>query len=265
MAALLATHEWLPTRTDAGAAAPLAIVVHGLAGWSRTWWRVASALAEQGWRVIGIDLPGHGESPAIAGTMTREEAAGDVAATVEALGATPADLVIGHSLGAAVVMELAHLRPDLLRRMVLEDPPGTDRSPDVAFQEQIQREVAAARERPDEEVARLLAENPAWLEEDARQNVDGLQRCDLVGIVASLEAAMGSRVSDLVAELKVPALYLLATEERSAIWGEQRAELIAGVPAGSRLVEMDAGHVIHRDRFDDYVATILGWLEARMA
>lgn len=265
MAVPLATHEWPPARTDAGAPAPVAVLVHGVTGWWRTWWRVGPALAERGWRVIGIDLRGHGGSPAISGAMTREEAAEDLAATIGALGVAPVDLVIAHSLGAAVVMDMAHIRPELLRRMVLEDPPGTDRSFDFAFQEQIQRDVRAASERPDEEVARLLAENPAWRDEDARQNVEGLRRCDIGGIAASLRAAMGSRVSDLAAGLTVPALYLLAAEERSAIWGEQRAELTAGMPPGSRLVEMDSGHVIHRDRFDDYLATILDWLETPVA
>ena len=63
----LATHEWLPTETDAGAAAPVAILVHGITGWWRTWWRVGPALADHGWRVIAVDLRGHGESPPIHG------------------------------------------------------------------------------------------------------------------------------------------------------------------------------------------------------
>lgn len=259
---LLATHEWPPRQTDAGAAAPVAVLVHGITAWWRTWWRVGPVLAEHGWRVIGVDLPGHGGSARIEGTVTREAAAEEVAATIEGLRLAPVDMLIGHSLGAAVVMELAHRRPEIVRRMILEDPPGTDRSRDLRFQEQLEREVLAARERPEEEIARLLSENPTWLEEDARQNVEGAQACDIAGIAASIRHGMGSRVSDLVAELTVPALYLLAADDRSAIWGEQRAQLLAGVPPGSRAEELESGHTIHRDRFDEYVATVLDWLGA---
>src|SRR3990170_7903238 len=149
----LATHEWPRPQTDAGAAASVAILVHGITGWWQTWWRVGPALAEDGWRVIGIDLPGHGDSPPIRGTTTRLADATDLGATIEALGVASVDALIGHSLGAAVVIELAHRRPELGRRLVLEDPPGTDRSADPPFQEQLEREVRAARARPEEEVA----------------------------------------------------------------------------------------------------------------
>jgi len=44
---LLATHEWTPHQTDAGAAAPVAVLVHGITGWWRTWWRVGPALRAQ--------------------------------------------------------------------------------------------------------------------------------------------------------------------------------------------------------------------------
>lgn len=257
---LLATHEWPPHQTDAGAAAPVAVLLHGITGWWRTWWRVGPVLAEHGWRVIAVDLPGHGGSPPIGGSITREEAAAELAATIEALGIAPVDVIIGHSLGAAVVMEVAHRRPELARRLVLEDPPGTDRSGDVPFQEQLEREVLYARKRPEAQIARLLSENPTWLEEDARQNVEGLQRCDIDGIAASIRRGMGSRVSDLVAALTMPALYLLAADGRSAIWGDQRAQLFAGVPTGSRVVKLDSGHTIHRDRFEEYQGTVLDWL-----
>ena len=89
---LLATHEWRPAGTDAGAAAPVAVLVHGITGWWRTWWRVGPALADRGWRVIAVDLRGHGTSPRIDGVATAESLADDVAATIEALAVAPVDV-----------------------------------------------------------------------------------------------------------------------------------------------------------------------------
>ena len=256
--AVLATREWNPSETYAPAPR-VAVLVHGIVGWSRTWWRLGPALVERGFRAVGIDLRGHGQSPRIDGSATARSLADDVARTLSRLGLESADALIGHSLGAAVVMELADARRGLARRLVLEDPPGQTRADDVEFQRTLEREVLAARNDPDAEVRRELSENPRWQPEDADQNVEGRAMCDLEGILASLRANTGVRAPDLVARLRVPALYLVADAERSAL-GAERQRLIESVPPGSRAVELDSGHTIHRDRFDDYLASVLDWL-----
>src|SRR6187401_860017 len=98
----LATHEWLSR--DGGSDAPLAVLVHGVTGWWKTWWRVGPALAEAGWRVVATDLRGHGHSPRFNGPATVGDLATDLAAAIEASGA-PAGLLVGHSLGATVGAE----------------------------------------------------------------------------------------------------------------------------------------------------------------
>ena len=45
------------------------------------------------------------------------------AAEATALG--PVDLLVGHSLGALVTLELVGRRPGFARRLVVEDPPGS--------------------------------------------------------------------------------------------------------------------------------------------
>ncbi|MEO7295262.1 MAG: alpha/beta hydrolase [Candidatus Limnocylindria bacterium] len=257
---LLATHEWSPTSTDAGAAAPVAVLGHGITGWWRTWWRVGPALADRGWRVIGVDLRGHGGSPPIGGTATVATLALDVAATVGALEVAPVDVIVAHSLGAAVSMELAYRRPELTRRLVLEDPPGQTRADDAEFQATLEREVLAARSSPEAEIRRELVENPAWLNEDARQDIEGKAACDLEGILASLRANTGVRAVELASRLQIPALYLIADEERSVL-GAERSRLIGSLPSQATAVEFDAGHTIHRDRFDAYMDTLQRWLE----
>jgi pimeloyl-ACP methyl ester carboxylesterase len=255
---MLATHEWPPARTDLGAAVPVAVLVHGITGWWRTWWRVAPALADRGWRVIAIDQRGHGESPPIDGIATAESLAADLARTLEGVGVAPVDLLVGHSLGAAVCIEFVVGTPGLARRLVAEDPSGQDRMTDFAYQATLEREVLAARSDPESEVRRELAANPGWLEEDARQNVEGRAACDLEGILASLRSGTGLRVIDLAPKLEVPTLYVLADEQRSAL-GSRRPALIDALPDNASLVEMDSGHTVHRDRFDAYLSALLTW------
>lgn len=253
----LAMHEWPAARTDASGP-PVAVLVHGITGWYRTWWRVGPALAERGWRVVAVDQRGHGRSPRIAGTVDVGDLAADLEATIERIG-SPVDLLVAHSLGAAVATELAHRRPDQMRRLVLEDPPSVTRADDLEFQARLERDVLAARSDPEGETARELAENPRWLEEDARQDVEGRAMLDLEGTLASLRANTRTRVLELAPQLTVPTLLILADEERSVVGGA-RGRLLANLPETVTPVELDSGHTVHRDRFEDYVAVILDWV-----
>ena len=208
-----------------------------------------------------MDLRGHGNSPPIGSIATAESLAADVADTLASLEIESIDALIGHSLGAAVAMELAHSRPGLALRLVVEDPPGQTRADDIEFQRNLERDVHEARRDQGAEVQRELAENPRWLPEDASQDVEGRALCDLDGILASLRANTGVRAPELASQLQVPALYLIADPERSAL-GTQRRTLIESLPTGSMAIESDSGHTIHRDRFEDYTATVVEWLRA---
>jgi pimeloyl-ACP methyl ester carboxylesterase len=256
----LATHEWQASGTDAGAPAPVVVLVHGITGWWRTWWRVAPALAARGWRVVAVDLRGHGASAPIDGVATAQSLAADLEATLASLGLRTVHALIAHSLGAAVVMELAHRRPDLAACLVLEDPPGQTRADDREFQATIERETRDARRDPEAEVRRELAENPAWMPEDARQDVEGRALCHLEGILTSLRSNTGVRPTELAPLLRVPALYLVAAEGRSAL-GANRGHLLRYLPAAAEAVEFESGHTIHRDRFDAYLAEVTRWLD----
>jgi pimeloyl-ACP methyl ester carboxylesterase len=255
---MLATHEWKPaSRTPPPR---LAVLVHGVTGWHRTWWRVGPALAARGWRVVAVDQRGHGNSPRINGFTTIPELADDLATTIEGIGA-PADALIGHSLGAAVSAELAFTRPELARRLVLEDPPAVTRADDVAWHENLDRQIRAAGDDPEGEVRRERAENPSWQDEDVIQDVEGRALADREGLLATFRRDTGAGVLDLAPMLAAPALYLLATEERSAFPAEPRRRLEATLPSNARLVVLDAGHTIHRDRFDEWMAVVTDWLE----
>ncbi|HJP71245.1 MAG TPA: alpha/beta fold hydrolase [Candidatus Limnocylindria bacterium] len=257
----LATHEWPPAQADAGAAAPVAVLVHGVTGWHRTWWRVGPALAHAGWRVIAVDQRGHGRSPRIAGHAGVAEWTADLAAAIEGIGA-PADVLIGHSLGAAVSAELAYLRPELVRRLVLEDPPALTRADDTGWQQNLEREMLDAHADFDGEVARELAANPRWQPEDARQDVEGKQLADRDGLLASFRRETGARVPALVQLITVPTLYVLGDEQRSVYRGDARRRLAHELPPNARLAVADAGHTIHRDQFEWYMATVVDWLRS---
>jgi pyruvate dehydrogenase E2 component (dihydrolipoamide acetyltransferase) len=99
------------------------VFVHGLGGSLSTWQIVLGGLADE-WRLIAIDLPGHGQSAKTAGADY--SIAGHAAAVAEALeGAGVRDaIVVGHSLGGAVALRLASEQPGPVRGLALIDSAG---------------------------------------------------------------------------------------------------------------------------------------------
>ncbi|MFC7788002.1 alpha/beta fold hydrolase [Microbacterium sp. MAHUQ-60] len=72
-------------------------------------------------RVIGLDLPGFGEAPEPARTLTMERHADLVAAYLRTRGITDA-VVLGHSMGSQIAVEVAARHPDVVSALVLAGP-----------------------------------------------------------------------------------------------------------------------------------------------
>ncbi len=96
------------------------LLVHGLGSSGHAWEPVLASLAEAR-RVIVIDLPGHGKSPAETDSGTFDGLVRSVAAWLQEDGMTGVDMV-GSSLGARLVLELA--RRGLAGNVVALDPGG---------------------------------------------------------------------------------------------------------------------------------------------
>lgn len=107
--------------------APTAVHLHGLAGSSTNWTDLAWLLAGR-LRSIALDLPGFGRSEPPAGFgFTRQANADAVIAFLDQLGG-PVHLS-GNSFGAAVAVEVAALRPDLIATLTLISPAMPDLRP----------------------------------------------------------------------------------------------------------------------------------------
>lgn len=110
---------------------PALVFVHGWMCDSRDMHALAAELLADH-HVVLVDLRAHGGSegtpesatdadgPDGPGRFGLAEFARDVVGIVEQLGVSPA-LLVGHSMGAGVVLEAAHLRPDLVRGVLMID------------------------------------------------------------------------------------------------------------------------------------------------
>lgn len=98
---------------------PAVVLVHGWAC-SRQDFDALTAYLPDDYRVLAIDLAEHGESRSARENWTIEEFARDVATVLDAESVTDC-VVVGHSLGGAVAVETARLRPDAVRRIIALD------------------------------------------------------------------------------------------------------------------------------------------------
>lgn len=103
------------------AEADVLMLLHGLGSARSTWDPLVPSLAER-YRVVVVDFRGHGESSHAPGTYTLEHFVPDTIALCERITTEPV-VMVGHSLGGVVSHTVAHLRPDLVRGLLLEDPP----------------------------------------------------------------------------------------------------------------------------------------------
>lgn len=100
-----------------GQGTPL-ILLHGLFGSTDNWHGIATRLADQ-FHVVVPDLRNHGLSPH-SDEITYPVMAADVAELLATLG-LPSALILGHSMGGKVAMQLALTRPELVQKLIVAD------------------------------------------------------------------------------------------------------------------------------------------------
>jgi 3-oxoadipate enol-lactonase len=133
------------------------VLVHGYTGNARNWALSVKPLTGAGWRTLTADNPGHGASagPDTQAVYTMESMADIQHGLAKQLGFAPA-VFVGHSMGGAIVEELAIRHPGAVRALVLVDSAGGGPR-DIAGWEQQRAAMERVREQ-----ARLHGVAAAW-------------------------------------------------------------------------------------------------------
>jgi len=223
------------------------LLVHGTGG--NIWDPLPEMLASAGHRVIAYDRRGFGGSTHQAiKDLPRHTA--DAAALLQGLNAAPA-IVVGHSMGGVIGLDLAARHPDLVRALVLVEPPlhfkkhpSANMIRSLVVAQVVRRvrgeQVAAERffrfatgttdggngydQTPPDERAKLLANAPAVMRELDSGTGEHVTTADIAGI--------GCPVICLVGSMTLPD------------YG-RAAERIAKARPATRIVTVEgAGHVL---------------------
>jgi pimeloyl-ACP methyl ester carboxylesterase len=115
----------------AGDQGPPVLLLHGF-GADRLSWLLTQREAASFGRTAALDLPGHGQSDPEVGEGSVADFADLTARFVETQFDEPVHMV-GHSLGGAIAIDLAHRRPDLVASLFLLAPAGVGSGIDPDF------------------------------------------------------------------------------------------------------------------------------------
>lgn len=187
-------------------------------------WDVVASSLSVARRVFAVNLRGHGPSD-WPGTYSIQLLADDVARLLNGgFAGRPVDLV-GHSLGGLVACSVAAACPELVRRLVLED-------------------VGLLQPRPAAPPAQPQGVLPFdWrVVEQVRPEIDNFD----------------PGWADVVAAIDAPTL-VVAGGPTSPVPQEQIAKLVRRLSDG-RLVTVDAGHLVHATRPDEFTDHLLTFL-----
>ncbi len=224
----LYTREW-------GSGDKVAVLIHGVISDSRGWWRVGPALAERGYRVIAVDLPGHGSSPR-SSSYSPELLASSL---LESVPAQP-EIAIGHSLGG---LTLAVAVERLLPKRAIYSDPGF-RVPEGATDM-----FAQIKTLPREMHEQF---HPGWSSEEI--DIELLTIADWDETFISTMTMQGK---DFTPPVIVPSLVQLA--DPSFLVSPEFAEELRDKGFEVRVVP-GAEHTIHRHLLGDFMSSLDGWI-----
>jgi 3-oxoadipate enol-lactonase len=246
-------------------AGPVVCFTHSLASDSGMWAEQLPPLLAAGFRVLRLDMRGHGGSETVAGHYTMSALAGDVAAAIDALGLDRVHYV-GLSIGGMIGQGFALEHGAKLRSLMLCDTlPSTLPDAKAAWAPRIEAVTKANSLAPiaDATMDRWFTgafkpRNPQrW--QQIRDTVAETSPSGFLGCAAAIldfDWVLGLR------SLKVPTLVVCGGEDPGTPPAQNRR--IAELVPGARYEEIaNARHFPNVERAEAFNEILLGWLRAR--
>jgi 3-oxoadipate enol-lactonase len=246
---------------------PVICITHSLASDGGSWAEQIPALLGAGYRVLRLDMRGHGGSDPVAGDYRMSDLAGDVAAALEALGFARVHYIglsIGGMIGQAFALEHGHrLISALWCDTLPASPPGATEiwGPRIAAVKGANSLEPIAEDSMDRYLSPAFrAKNPGrW--KQLRDTVVGTTPQGYLGCAAAiLDFDFVARLPSL----KLPVLVICGEEDAGTPASENRR--IAGLVPGGRYEEI-AGmrHFPNVEAPDRFNQIMLSWLNAHKA
>ena len=238
------------------------VFAHALAADNGMWVEQIPALIGLGFRVLRIDMRGHGGSHAASGDYTLQELASDIVAVLDHLAIEKADYV-GLSIGGMIGEALAIHFPERVSSLMLcETPPASLRNAAEIWGPRVSTIRAANSLEP---IADATMER--WLTPDfrmrhpkrwqqIRDTVAATTPDGYCGCVAALSRFDFARE---LPNVRLPALVLYGEEDR-ATSHEENQRLASLIPGGRFFAFAGARHLPNVEAPDRFNRILIEWL-----
>ena len=240
------------------------VFLHGLGGSQSTWASVLGDFAET-YRIVAVDLPGHGASDQPSPESTDYSIPGFAAKLgelLEKLELSPA-VLIGHSLGGATAVQLALDRPKLVRAVALVSSAGLGSEISGELLDRV--ESAPSRDEARRLLELFFQDRRFVLERgiDDMHAARGAPGADeaVKAIAASAFSRRGQNVvlADRLAELEVPLLVIWGELDR-VIPATHAVAAVTALPTAWLEIMEGVGHVPQVEAAPAFAAIVNRWL-----
>ena len=249
-----------------GSGLPL-LLIHGLGSSGLDWEYQVPAFAKT-FRVITVDLRGHGLSPRPAGPYSISGMAADVLALLDELGIASAH-VVGLSMGGAVAFQIAADAPQRIRSMTI-----VNSGPHMVLTT-LRQKLAIGIRVPivkllglptmGKMISQKLFPDPAH--QQLRDTfVERLSRNDKAAYIASLRALIGWSVQARLSAMHCPTLVITADQDYSPV--SLKEQYVALMPKAQLVVVPNSHHALPLERpeaFNKVLAEFLATQDASPA
>ena len=219
------------------------LFVHGLGESYETWKEQIEYFKNKGYKILALDLRGHGKSDIPSKKIEMEDFAKDVLSVLKSEGVSKAHLV-GYSMGALVVLETFKLDKSVADKLVLE-----------AFVPQYppaQTEVLINMSM--DEIAGQVSEYVVWrtapqeLKEDIKRII---ANTDKEVYIQSAEAATSKSYDPILGEIENPTL--LVYGQFDFICPPEIGEKVRDKMKNAKMVVLEqVGHMPHREKAEEF-------------
>jgi len=229
------------------------VLIHGSTIDSHTDWDSLIPALAQHYKVFAPDCRGHGKSNNPNMSYAFKELADDVAGFVRAIGYERAH-IIGHSNGGNVALVVGVERPEVTQTCVLQAANAyvtrylIDREPKVFDLERVTREATGWRD----EMIELHSE------------VNGQEYWrDLLWLTMKEIISEPNYSPQDLARVNVPMLVIMGAEDTVNAPDEHAQYIANNIPNAELWIPEKTGHNVHKEREQEWVEKVLGFLERR--
>lgn len=247
---------------EAGTGEPL-VLIHGVGMQALAWYPQIDDLSAD-YRVISVDMPGHGKSTALDANAELEQFVAWAIEFIEALNVGRVSLA-GHSMGSLIAAGVAATRPDLVKRVAALN--GVYRRTPEAREAVLQRAAELRFGTIDVDTPLKRWFNAEEAQRVAAQKVESwLKSVDLAGYTTAYTAfAKGDEVyADRWQSITCPALVLTGSDDPNST-AEMARQMAQAAPNGTAVVIENERHMVNLTAPDEVNRALRAWLKASPA